>query len=114
MPLDQTVLTDFKSLLQQLYNELNEDFWNTDDATVAAAVNDLANSVNAALTQLNQLGMAQNDAVLQAIQSQVADIDQQLQEAQKKIATWVKDFGYAAQVASLIDKAVELASKLVK
>lgn len=114
MPLDQTVLTDFKSLLQQVYDELNEDFWNTGDTTVAATVNELANSVNGALTELNQLEMAQNAAALQAIQCQVADINKQLQVAQKKIADLVKDFADAAQVAGLIDKAIELAAKLMK
>jgi len=114
MPLDQAVLTDFKSLLQQVYDGLNEDFWTAEDPTVAASIDELANSINAALTALNQLGMGQDDAALQDIKGQIADINKQLQDAKKKIEATVKDFAEAAQVAGLIDKAIELGAKLMK
>jgi septation ring formation regulator EzrA len=114
MPLDPTVLTDLKSLLQQAYDELNEDIWETDDTTIAAAVNGLADSINDAMTALNQLEIAQNDAALQVIQGQVAAINKQLKDAQAKITVLVKDFAYIAVAAGLIDKAIEAAAKLVK
>jgi DNA repair ATPase RecN len=114
MPLDQTVLDDFKRLLQQVYDGLDEDIWTTQDATVQASINDMANSLNDALTALNQLEMGENDAALQAIKSQVTDINKQLQDAKAKIDAMVKDFAAAAKVAGLIDKAIEAGAKLVK
>jgi 23S rRNA maturation-related 3'-5' exoribonuclease YhaM len=113
MPLDPAVLTDFQTSLQQLYDKLNGDFWNADDATVAG-VNALANAVNDALTALNQAGIAQDDATLQTIQAQVTAINQQLQDAQKEIAKWVKDMGYADLIAKILDGAIQLAAKLLK
>jgi small-conductance mechanosensitive channel len=113
MPMDPAILTEFKSSLQEVYDELDGDFWNTDDDSVEA-VDDLANSVNDALTALNQAGIGQDDATLQAIKGQVAAINKQLQAAQTKIDNWVKDVAYAGKIAQLLDKAIQLGVQLMK
>jgi len=109
MAIDTTILAAYHDVMQQLLNLLKQAYNGAPNLDAEIAINNVADAVSAILTQLNQQGLADDTAQLQALQTSVNEINAQLVAAQKQVNTWVKDLGAAAQIAGIMDKAVQLA-----
>src|SRR5580658_7135033 len=112
MAIDATNLAAFHDVMQQLFNLLNQSYDHATSTDAKTAINDLADAVSAILTELNQEGIAENTAQLQAIQPSVDEVSCKLVAAQAQVNKWVKDIGIAAEIAAVMDKAVQLAAKI--
>ncbi len=112
MAIDTTNLTAYHDAMQALFNLLNQAYNSAPNLDAEIAIDNLADAVSAVLTQLNQEGLADDTAQLQALQPSVDEVNTQLVAAQAQVNTWVKDVGVAAQIASVMAKAVQLAGKV--
>jgi cobalamin biosynthesis Mg chelatase CobN len=112
MTIDTTNLTAYRDTMQELFNLLNQAYNSAPSLDAEIAINDLADAVSAILTQLNQQGLADDTAQLEALQPSVDAVNTQLATAQAQVNNWVKDLGDAAQIAGVMDKAVQLAGTI--
>jgi len=104
---------DYRDSLQQLYDLLDQLFW--DPATPGPAkdaIYAINTELSSILTVLNQALVAADTTQLTTLQSSVDEVNAEIRKAQAQVNTWIKDIGIAAQVAGLMDKALALALKV--
>jgi hypothetical protein len=114
MAIDSQDLMNYRDSLQTLYNLLDQLYWSASvPGEAKGVIFDLSTAISPILTTLNQEGIAQDAAQLASLGATVAKLNAQMKTAQAQVNTLIKDVGIATHVAGLMDKAVELAAKVV-
>jgi hypothetical protein len=113
MAIAQQDLDAYEVSMQQLYDFLIKSYDAASTVEGKEAIYDLATAVSDILTDLDQKGLAEDAAQLTALQTSVTAVMAQMNKVQAQVNQWIKDIGIAAEVAALMDKAVQLAAKIV-